>query len=136
MEELLLEDNPLKAKKRNPNIDVSQLSADYRMMEQNFLPYDSTRQGRKSWFVGPTSTSSSTPSATIRLDQQPLAEMSSRQDLGIESSIRAGGGSVIELDEVKNSIPTTEGSTLSVEAEKEKHSLPVPVPLPPQAEAL
>lgn len=34
LEELLLEDNPLKAKKRNPNIDVSQLSADYRMMEQ------------------------------------------------------------------------------------------------------
>ena len=34
LEELLLEDNPLKAKKRNPNIDVSQLSADYRLMEQ------------------------------------------------------------------------------------------------------
>ncbi|KAM0754943.1 kinase-like protein [Meredithblackwellia eburnea MCA 4105] len=34
LEELLLEDNPLKAKKRNPNLDVSQLSADYRLMEQ------------------------------------------------------------------------------------------------------
>lgn len=34
LEELLLEDNPLKAKRRNPNIDVSELSADYRMMEQ------------------------------------------------------------------------------------------------------
>lgn len=34
LEELLLEDNPLKAKKRNPNIDISELSADYRVMEQ------------------------------------------------------------------------------------------------------
>lgn len=34
LEELLLEDNPLKARKRNPNLDVSELSADYRMMEQ------------------------------------------------------------------------------------------------------
>lgn len=34
LEELLLEDNPLKARKRNPNLDMSELSADYRMMEQ------------------------------------------------------------------------------------------------------
>lgn len=39
LEELLLEDNPLKAKKRNPNIDVSLLSADYRLMEQKFVPH-------------------------------------------------------------------------------------------------
>ncbi|KAK4701238.1 hypothetical protein P7C70_g4996, partial [Phenoliferia sp. Uapishka_3] len=74
LEELLLEDNPLKAKKRNPNIDPAHLSNDYRLMEQrfvlipnpsllslplpdplppsSFLPYDFLRNGRKSWFVG------------------------------------------------------------------------------------
>ncbi|GAA6020437.1 hypothetical protein JCM11491_000245 [Sporobolomyces phaffii] len=51
LEELLLEDNPLKARKRNPNLDVSQLSADYRAMEQHFLPYDYLRQPRRTWFV-------------------------------------------------------------------------------------
>ncbi|KAK4050080.1 hypothetical protein OIV83_003651 [Microbotryomycetes sp. JL201] len=87
LEELLLEDNPLKAKKRNPNIDVSQLSVDYRMMEQNFLPYDFTRQPRKSWFVheaADAEQSSSNASATIAvhsqaltLDEQPLSDMAS-----------------------------------------------------------
>ncbi|KAM0788231.1 hypothetical protein ACM66B_001385 [Microbotryomycetes sp. NB124-2] len=91
LEELLLEDNPLKAKKRNPNIDVSQLSADYRMMEQNFLPYDFTRQPRKSWFVhdaADAEVSSSSASATIgvhsqalTLDEQPLSDMASSHDL-------------------------------------------------------
>lgn len=32
-------------------MDVSQLSSDYRAMEQHFLPYDYLRQPRKSWFV-------------------------------------------------------------------------------------
>lgn len=40
LEELLLEDNPLKARKRNPNLDLSELSADYRLMEQQYvLPF-------------------------------------------------------------------------------------------------
>ncbi|POY72469.1 putative Non-specific serine/threonine protein kinase [Rhodotorula taiwanensis] len=60
LEELLLEDNPLKARKRNPNLDVSQLSADYRMMEQHFLPYDYLRQPRRTWFVDETGQPAST----------------------------------------------------------------------------
>ncbi|GAA5935612.1 serine/threonine-protein kinase [Sporobolomyces koalae] len=56
LEELLLEDNPLKARKRNPNLDVSQLSADYRAMEQHFLPYDYLRQPRRTWFVDESGT--------------------------------------------------------------------------------
>ncbi|GAA5975855.1 hypothetical protein JCM10908_005303 [Rhodotorula pacifica] len=60
LEELLLEDNPLKARKRNPNLDVSELSADYRMMEQHFLPYDYLRQPRKTWFVDETGQAAST----------------------------------------------------------------------------
>jgi hypothetical protein len=34
LEELLLEDNPLKAKKRNPNLDINTLSAEMRLMEE------------------------------------------------------------------------------------------------------
>lgn len=36
LEELLLEDNPLKAKKRNPKNDVSQMSNEMRLMEETF----------------------------------------------------------------------------------------------------
>ena len=36
LEELLLEDNPLKAKKRNPKNDVSMMSDDMRLMEETF----------------------------------------------------------------------------------------------------
>lgn len=46
LEELLLEDNPLKARKRNPNLDVSQLSADYRMMEQQYVVSRTVRSHR------------------------------------------------------------------------------------------
>ncbi|CAG8630380.1 8754_t:CDS:2 [Ambispora leptoticha] len=47
LEELLLEDNPLKAKKRaNPNQDLSELSKEMRMMEERFLNYDFTKMRR------------------------------------------------------------------------------------------
>ncbi|BGP01186.1 AGC/YANK protein kinase [Rhodotorula toruloides] len=105
LEELLLEDNPLKARKRNPNIDLSELSADYRLMEQHFLPYDYLRQPRKSWFVldeSGTAASAGVSSSTrgvaaessagaprspamgsdagvhpqaVRIDEQPLADL-------------------------------------------------------------
>ena len=75
LEELLLEDNPLKAKKRNPNIDIDDLSADYRLMEQHFTPYDSTRDGRKTWFVSDASATRAPHPRALRLDEQPHAEM-------------------------------------------------------------
>ncbi|GAA6000436.1 hypothetical protein JCM10207_008010 [Rhodosporidiobolus poonsookiae] len=92
LEELLLEDNPLKARKRNPNLDVSQLSADYRLMEQHFLPYDYLRQPRKTYFVesdgtpaaaGVNPSSAGLPGApaapvhpnAIRIDEQPMADL-------------------------------------------------------------
>ena len=40
---MLLEDNPLKAKRRNPNMELSELSADYLQMEQSFTSYDFVR---------------------------------------------------------------------------------------------
>ncbi|BGP14330.1 hypothetical protein JCM10213_004458 [Rhodosporidiobolus nylandii] len=101
LEELLLEDNPLKARKRNPNLDLSQMSTDYQLMEQHFLPYDYLRQPRKTYFVdengasasaamsvpgtsASTSTAPPTPTAVhpnaIRIDEQPMAELTtSRQ---------------------------------------------------------
>lgn len=36
LEELLLEDNPLKAKKRNPKNDLNTMPAEMRVMEENF----------------------------------------------------------------------------------------------------
>jgi hypothetical protein len=51
LEELLLEDNPLKAKKRaNPNQDLSELSKEMRMMEEKFVVYDCTKMARKSHY--------------------------------------------------------------------------------------
>jgi serine/threonine kinase 32 len=39
LEELLLEDNPLKAKKRNPKNDVNTMTAEMRLMEEGFRKY-------------------------------------------------------------------------------------------------
>ncbi|GAA93946.1 uncharacterized protein L969DRAFT_92148 [Mixia osmundae IAM 14324] len=50
LEELLLEDNPLKARKRDPKLDVDSLSSDMRMFEEGFTPFDWTKTTRKSWF--------------------------------------------------------------------------------------
>jgi len=50
LEELLLEDNPLKARKRNPNQDITTLSAEYRQMEEQFTPYDFKKMNRRSYY--------------------------------------------------------------------------------------
>jgi serine/threonine kinase 32 len=50
LEELLLEDNPLKARKRNPNQDINTLSAEMRQMEEQFTPYDFKKMQRRSYY--------------------------------------------------------------------------------------
>ncbi|KZO90712.1 kinase-like protein [Calocera viscosa TUFC12733] len=50
LEELLLEDNPLKARKRNANLDVNSLSADQRTLEEQFNIYDYKKMNRRSYF--------------------------------------------------------------------------------------
>jgi len=50
LEELLLEDNPLKARKRNPNQDINTLSAEYRQMEEQFTTYDFQKMQRRSYY--------------------------------------------------------------------------------------
>jgi len=47
LEELLLEDNPLKAKKRNPKNDINNMSNEMRLMEESFTVYDHTAMARK-----------------------------------------------------------------------------------------
>lgn len=38
LEELLLEENPLKARKRNPNANLDSLSKEMRLMEEQYVP--------------------------------------------------------------------------------------------------
>ena len=101
LEELLLEDNPLKARKRNPNVDINALSADMRLMEEAYTPYDHTVMQRKSHFVekehGATTsqTASSATAVAVGLEQQPLAEMTStlpsQQGYHVDDATRSGG---------------------------------------------
>ncbi|MBW0522845.1 hypothetical protein O181_062560 [Austropuccinia psidii MF-1] len=94
LEELLLEDNPLKAKKRNPNLNFDTMSEDFRIMEENFLVYDHSKMARRAWFGDQSTVSkqgsefaTSTLSATMTIpnsnatdakipsDQQPMVEV-------------------------------------------------------------
>ncbi|KAI0763780.1 kinase-like protein [Trametes elegans] len=49
LEELLLEDNPLRAKQRKER-DLSSLSAEMRQMEEQFTPYDFKKMQRRSYY--------------------------------------------------------------------------------------
>ena len=49
LEELLLEENPLKARKRKEQ-DINSLSAEMRQMEEQFTPYDFKNMQRRSYY--------------------------------------------------------------------------------------
>ncbi|CAG8437601.1 6229_t:CDS:2 [Acaulospora colombiana] len=84
LEELLLEDNPLKAKKRaNPNQDLSGLSREVRMMEEKFLIYDFTKMCRRGYSNHNRATS---------------AEKRSSQVTRRKSESRSSGGSSTAID--------------------------------------
>jgi len=97
LEELLLEDNPLKAKKRDEKRDIATLTPDMRQMEEHFLPFDHLKQVRRSYFKysrrergerdGDTQSMSQASSAAYTLADQPLAEM------GQNGNARGGIGS-------------------------------------------
>ncbi|CAG8496787.1 8520_t:CDS:2, partial [Diversispora eburnea] len=57
LEELLLEDNPLKAKKR-ANQDISELPKEMRTMEEKFLVYDFTKMRRRCFYNNPSTANS------------------------------------------------------------------------------
>jgi len=50
LEELLLEDNPLKAKARKQNRDINSLSSEMRQMEEQFTIYDFRAMRRRSYY--------------------------------------------------------------------------------------
>jgi len=86
LEELLLEDNPLRARERK-NQDVNKLSAELRQLEEQFTPYDFTTMRRRSYYPqnqivssvtatsssggGPVASRPTTPAPTNGDDQYP-----------------------------------------------------------------
>ncbi|KDN52150.1 kinase-like protein [Tilletiaria anomala UBC 951] len=82
LEELLLEDNPLKARKRKEDVDINSLPPELRLMEDHFLPFDHLKQRRRSYFKTPRqgtndvgTVSQISGSTGVALADQPLAEM-------------------------------------------------------------
>lgn len=65
----MLEENPLKARRRKEDVDLNSLSPEMRYMEEQFLPFDYLQQQRKSYFPN-AETSRDT---SIQADQ-PLGE--------------------------------------------------------------
>ncbi|GFZ46109.1 hypothetical protein JCM24511_04355 [Saitozyma sp. JCM 24511] len=63
LEELLLEENPLKARKRKEGQDVATMSPEFRMMEEHFKVFDYTRAQRRSYYQ-PANNAQTTSSGT------------------------------------------------------------------------
>ena len=103
LEELLLEDNPLKAKHRKANRDVNSLSAEMRQMEEQFTCYDFKKMQRRSYyphnqqivsmFTATTNPSRPVTPTTLEPNGDPLASavLDSRQSPDYEG---AGSGHV------------------------------------------
>lgn len=100
LEELLLEDNPLRARQRKER-DISSLSAEMRQMEEQFAPYDFKKMQRRSYYpqtqivstvtatssTGPASSRPATP-MTIGNDPQdyPFNQKHTESGIGIAES--------------------------------------------------
>ncbi|KAL1409709.1 hypothetical protein Q8F55_003705 [Vanrija albida] len=70
LEELLLEENPLKARKRKTDTDTQALTPEMRMMEEHFTVFDYARTQRRTYYHPPSSSSkaaSSSASQATRL---------------------------------------------------------------------
>ncbi|PWN51272.1 kinase-like protein [Violaceomyces palustris] len=123
LEELLLEDNPLKAKKRSENTDLSTLTPDMRQMEEHFQPFDHLKQRRRSYFKGPRreyDQASQVSSIAYTLADQPLAEMQA----GVAATVLSG----ISRPASRAASPGLAASNLS-----EKHGPVPPLPTSPLA---
>jgi len=71
LEELLLEDNPLKARKRKANQDINNLSTEMRTMEEQFTTYDFKKMHRRSYYPH---------------NQQIISQMTATSSTGVISS--------------------------------------------------
>ncbi|KAF8557721.1 kinase-like protein [Imleria badia] len=81
LEELLLEDNPLKAKQRKPR-DVNSLSAEMRQMEEQFTSYDFKKMQRRSYYPHNQQIISSTTATTSTgglVASRPVTPVASEQ---------------------------------------------------------
>ncbi|WVO20762.1 uncharacterized protein IAS62_002062 [Cryptococcus decagattii] len=108
LEELLLEENPLKARKRKEGQDIGLLSPEMRMMEQHFKVFDYTKAQRRSYYV-PTPSQDSTIADTVAMSSNathlsPTINMTrsgtpsdqtgviSKTGMDVEAQILDGGG--------------------------------------------
>ncbi|WWC61115.1 uncharacterized protein I303_103693 [Kwoniella dejecticola CBS 10117] len=113
LEELLLEENPLKARKRKEGQDLEMMSPEMRMMEEHFKIFDYTKTQRRSYYhpaasgaTVPSQTTSSGTTATAvssHLSAKPAVVsrpgtpsdrtgLISKTGLDVEAQILDGGG--------------------------------------------
>ncbi|BEI87199.1 hypothetical protein CcaverHIS002_0705450 [Cutaneotrichosporon cavernicola] len=96
LEELLLEENPLKARKRKDNADTESMSPEMRMMEEHFTVFDYQRSQRRSYYRQPssyTNSGSTTGKGMVRkVTTPPSRPYTPNSEAGVEASIMEGGG--------------------------------------------
>ncbi|WVF72164.1 hypothetical protein IAT40_006976 [Kwoniella sp. CBS 6097] len=110
LEELLLEENPLKARKRKEGQDLELMTPEMRMMEEHFKIFDYTKTQRRSYYTPATSasaagqtTSNGTASTAVSSHLSPKAisrpgtpsdrtGVISKTGLDVEAQILDGGG--------------------------------------------
>ncbi|CAL1714897.1 unnamed protein product [Somion occarium] len=85
LEELLLEDNPLKARQRKVQ-DINNLSAEMRQMEEQFTSYDFKKMQRRSYYPQTNQQIVSTMTATSSTSR-PVTPMTISNDLGPNDSL-------------------------------------------------
>ncbi|KAI0819659.1 kinase-like protein [Trametes gibbosa] len=79
LEELLLEDNPLRAKQRKER-DIGSLSAEMRQMEEQFTPYDFKKMNRRSYYPQTQIATTVTASSTGPSSSRPVTPMTIGND--------------------------------------------------------
>ncbi|KAM5532882.1 hypothetical protein V8D89_013434 [Ganoderma adspersum] len=108
LEELLLEDNPLRARQRKER-DISSLSAEMRQMEEQFTPYDFKKMQRRSYYpqtqiISTVTATSSTGPASSR-PATPMTIGNDPQDYPFnqkhtESGIAIAESPVVEMEDM------------------------------------
>jgi len=92
LEELLLEDNPLKAKRRKVNQD--NLSPEMKQMEVQFIPYDFKKMQRRSYFPVNEQTTS-TITATSSNESRPVTPAQFGDVAPDSEALHLGNGSAV-----------------------------------------
>lgn len=85
LEELLLEENPLKARKRKEGQELENMSPEMRMMEEHFKVFDFNRAQRRSYYHPPangqttSSTTDASGSTAVSTAKKPMSRGGSRE---------------------------------------------------------